>query len=198
MSLVERAKNIILTPKSEWPVIDKEQTTTGALYTGYIIPLAAIGPIAQIIGWSVIGMSLPFVGSFRMPIGYAVRAGVIAYVASLVGTFVLALIIDALAPTFGGQKNQMQALKVAAYSSTAAWVAGIFSLFPPLAILGLLGLYSLYLLFLGLPVLMKAPEDKAMGYTVVVIICALVLWIIIATITRQFMWRPTGMGLPGM
>lgn len=198
MSLVERAKNIILTPKSEWPVIDKEQTTTGGLYTGYIIPLAAIGPIAQIIGWSVIGMSLPFVGSFRMPIGYAVRAGVIAYVASLVGTFVLALIIDALAPTFGGQKNQMQALKVAAYSSTAAWVAGIFSLFPPLAILGLLGLYSLYLLFLGLPVLMKAPEDKAMGYTVVVIICALVLWIIIATITRQFMWRPTGMGLPGM
>ena len=198
MSLMERAKNILLQPKAEWPVIEKEQTTTGALYTGYIIPLAAIGPVAQIIGWSVIGMSLPFVGSFRVPIGYAGRAAVVAYVGALLGTFVLALIIDGLAPTFGGQKNQMQALKVAAYSSTAAWVAGIFSLFPPLAILSLLGLYSLYLLYLGLPVLMKAPEDKALGYTVVVIICAIVLYIVIAAITRQFMWRPTGMGLPGM
>ena len=198
MSLMERAKNIVLQPKTEWPVIDAEQTSTGALYTGYIIPLAAIGPIAQIIGWSVFGMSLPFVGTFRIPIGYAVRTAVITYVASLIGTFVLALIIDALAPTFGGQKNQMQALKVAAYSSTAAWLAGIFGIIPALAILGLLGLYSLYLLYLGLPVLMKAPEDKAVGYTVVVIICAIVLWIIIAYITRQFMWRPSAMGMPGM
>lgn len=198
MSLMERAKNIVLQPKTEWPVIDAEQTSTGALYTGYIIPLAAIGPIAQIIGWSVFGMSLPFVGTFRIPIGYAVRTAVITYVASLIGTFVLALIIDALAPTFGGQKNQMQALKVAAYSSTAAWLAGIFGIIPALAILTLLGLYSLYLLYLGLPVLMKAPEDKAVGYTVVVIICAIVLWIIIAYITRQFMWRPAAMGMPGM
>jgi hypothetical protein len=198
MSLMARAKNIILTPKTEWPVIDTEQTSTGALYTGYIIPLALIGPVAQIIGWSVFGMSLPFGGPFRIPIGYAVRTAVITYVASLVSVFVLALIIDALAPTFGGQKNQMQALKVAAYSSTAAWVAGIFGIFPALAILGLLGLYSLYLLYLGLPVLMKAPEDKAMGYTVVVIICAIVLWIIIAAVTRQFMWRPSAMGMPGM
>lgn len=198
MSLMARAKNIILQPKTEWPVIDTEQTSTGALYTGYIIPLALIGPVAQIIGWSVFGMSLPFVGTFRIPIGYAVRTAVITYVASLISVFVLALIIDALAPTFGGQKNQMQALKVAAYSSTAAWVAGIFGIFPALAILGLLGLYSLYLLYLGLPVLMKAPEDKAMGYTVVVIICAIVLWIIIAAVTRQFMWRPSAMGMPGM
>ncbi len=197
MSLMERAKKIVLQPKTEWPVIDAEQTTAGALYTGYIIPLAAIGPICSIIGWSVFGMSLPFVGSFRIPIGYAVRTAVITYVASLISVFVLGLIIDGLAPTFGGQKNQMQALKVAAYSSTAAWLAGIFSLIPALAILGLLGLYSLYLLYLGLPVLMKAPEDKAMGYTVVVIICAIVLWIIIAYITRQFMWRPA-MGMPGM
>lgn len=198
MSLMERAKNIVLQPKTEWPVIDGEQTTTGALYTGYIIPLAAIGPIAQIIGWSVFGMSLPFVGTFRIPIQYSVRTAVITYVGALVGTFVLALIIDGLAPTFGGQKNQMQALKVAAYSSTAAWLAGIFGLVPALAILGLVGLYSLYLLYLGLPVLMKSPEDKAMGYTVVVIVCAIVLYIIIGYITRQFMWRPSAMGLPGM
>jgi len=198
MSLMERAKKIVLQPKTEWPVIDGEQTTTGALYTGYIIPLAAIGPIAQVIGWSVFGLSLPFVGSFRMPIGFALRAAAISYVGSLISVFVLSLIIDALAPTFGGQKNQMQALKVAAYSATAAWLAGIFAIIPALAILGLLGLYSLYLLYLGLPVLMKSPEDKAVGYTVVVILCAIVLWYVIFVVTRRFYWTPSAMGMPGM
>jgi len=198
MSLMDRAKNIILQPKQEWPVIDTEQTSVGALYMGYIIPLAAVGPVASLIGWSVLGMRVPFVGSIRIPIGAGIRMALIQYVGALVGTFILALIIDALAPTFGGQKNQIQALKVAAYSATAAWLAGIFAIVPALAILGLLGLYSLYLLYLGLPVLMKSPADKAMGYTVVVIVCAIVLAIIVSTITRQFYWRPAMGGMPGL
>jgi hypothetical protein len=198
MALMDRAKNIVLQPKQEWPVIDAEQTSVGALYTGYIIPLAAIGPIARLIGFSVIGFHYPFVGgTYRTPFAWGVKSAVIGYVLALIGTFVLALIIDALAPTFGGQKNQIQALKVAAYSSTAAWLAGIFVIIPALAILGLLGLYSLYLLYLGLPVLMKAPQDKAMGYTVVVIIVAIVLYLIIGVIVAQFAWRPA-MGMPGL
>ena len=198
MSLVARAKNILLQPKTEWPVIAGEQATTGSLYTGYIIPLAAIGPVASIIGWSVFGFSVPFVGAIRYPIGISVRNGVVIYALSLVGVFVLALIIDALAPTFGGQKNQIQALKTSAYSYTAAWVGGIFSLFPSIALLGLLALlYSFYLLFLGLPVLMKAPEDKAVGYTAVVIIVAIVLYFVIGAVVAQFAWRP-GMGMTGM
>jgi len=198
MSLMARAKNILLQPKTEWPVIAGEQATTGSLYTGYIIPLAAIGPAASIIGWSVFGFSVPFVGAIRYPIGISVRNGVVIYALSLVGVFVWALIIDALAPTFGGQKNQIQALKTSAYSYTAAWVGGIFSLFPSIALLGLLALlYSFYLLFLGLPVLMKAPEDKAVGYTAVVIIVAIVLYFVIGAIVAQFAWRP-GMGMTGM
>jgi hypothetical protein len=197
MSLVARAKNILLQPKTEWPVIAGEQATTGSLFTGYIIPLAAIGPVASIIGWSVFGFSVPFVGAIRYPIGISLRNGVVIYALSLVGVFVLALIIDALAPTFGGQKNQIQALKTSAYSYTAAWVAGIFNLIPSIALLGLLAaLYSCYLLFLGLPVLMKAPEDKAVGYTVVVIIVAIVLYFVIGAVVAQFAWRP-GMGMTG-
>lgn len=197
MALMERVKNILFQPKQEWPVIDTEQASVGGLYMGYIVPLAAIGPVASLIGWSVLGMRVPFAGAMRIPIGFGLRMAVVQYVGALVSTFVLALIIDALAPTFGGQKNQIQALKVAAYSATAAWVAGIFAIIPALAILGILGLYSLYLLFLGLPVLMKSPQDKAVGYTVVVIVCAIVLAIVFSYITRQFYWRPA-MGMPGL
>ncbi|HUF36314.1 MAG TPA: Yip1 family protein [Gemmatimonadales bacterium] len=186
MSLVERVKRILLTPKEEWQVIDTEPATIGSLYTGYIVPLAAIGPIAQTIGYSVFGVTLPFMGTYRTPIGQAVLGGVVAFVLTLVGVYVLALVIDALAPTFQGTRNQIQALKVAAYSSTASWLAGIFALVPGLRVLGILGLYSLYLLYLGLPVLMKSPAEKALGYTVVVILAAIVLFMLVGLVAGRF------------
>jgi hypothetical protein len=197
MNLVERVKRILMTPRSEWEVIDAEQTTPAELYTRYIVPLAAIGPIAQLIGYSVFGVSVPFVGTYRVPIGSAITQALVSYLLTLAGTYVLALIIDALAPIFNGQRSQIQALKLAAYSLTASWVAGIFALIPGLRILTLLGLYSLYLLYLGLPVLMKTPREKALGYTVVVIIAAIVLSLIIGAIAGIFMRVPgAGMTTP--
>jgi hypothetical protein len=116
----------------------------------------------------------------------------VGYVLTLIGVYVLALIIDGLAPSFDGTKNQIQALKVAAYSATAGWLAGVFALIPGLRILGILGLYSLYLLYLGLPVLMKAPKEKALGYTVVVIVAAVVLAVIVSMVVGRFMMMPVG------
>jgi hypothetical protein len=187
MALVDRVKNILLTPAAEWQVIDGEVTTPGALYTGYIMPLAAIGPIAQLIGSTVFGYGMPFTGRvWRVPIGTALSSAVVRYVLSLLAVYLLALIIDALAPTFDGTKSQIQALKVSAYASTASWVAGIFALVPALRVLGILGLYSLYLLYVGLPVLMKASAEKAVAYTAVVILAAVVLFMIVGGVVARF------------
>src|SRR6478672_8554434 len=132
MDLVQRVKQILLSPRTEWPVIDTEVTTPAELYKSYIVPLAAIGPIAQIIGYSVFGITVPFMGTYRIPIGSAIVSGIVSYILTLAGVYLLALIIDALAPTFNGQRSRIQGLKVAAYSSTAAWIAGIFALVPGL------------------------------------------------------------------
>jgi hypothetical protein len=190
MNLVDRVKRILLSPRTEWEVIDAEQTTPAALFTGYIAPLAAIGPLARLIGYTVFGISLPLMGTYRIPFGSALTGAVIGFVLTLAGTYILALIIDALAPTFNGQRNQIQALKAAAYASTAAWVAGIFALIPWLGFLGIVGLYSLYLLFLGLPVLMKAPREKALPYTAVVILAAIVLFMVVGVIAGRFTGIP--------
>ena len=109
----------------------------------------------------------------------------LTYLLSLVAVYVLAFVIDALAPTFGGTKDMIKAFKVAAYASTAAWLAGIFAIIPMLAFLGLVGLYSLYLLYLGLPKLMRVSEDKAVGYTVVVIVVYVVLYIVAAMVVAM-------------
>ena len=181
MNLVDRAKSILLKPKQEWAVISAEPHTVQGIYTGYVMILAAIPAVASFIGFSLIGVST-FMGSYRWPITSGITHMILEYVLNLGWVYVLALIIDALAPSFGGEKNFMQALKVSAFSPTAMWLAGIFSIIPALAILGILGLYSLYLLYTGLPLLMKTPADKAIPYTVVVIIVAIVLALIVGAL----------------
>lgn len=184
MDIVTRAKNICLSPATEWPVIASEPETTGRLLGGYAAPLAAIGAIAGFIGGAIVGVSLPFVGHVRTPFFQALVGAVFAFGMALVGVFVLSLIIDALAPTFGGQKNQMQALKLAVYSYTPAWIAGVLQIVPVLGILAIFAaLYGCYLLYLGLPTLMQAPKDKALPYTVVVLICAIVLSVVLGMFT---------------
>lgn len=187
MGLVDRAKNICLTPKTEWPVIAEETSATASLMTGYVAPLAIIGPIAGFISGSIIGHS--FLGaSFRTPMFMGIGLALFAFVMAFIGVFILSLIINVLAPSFGGEKNSQQALKVAVYAYTPAWLAGVFTIIPYLGwLLALLGgLYSLYLVYLGLPKLMKCPEEKSIGYTVVVVICAIVLSFIIGAIGTMF------------
>jgi hypothetical protein len=182
-SLVDRVKSLLLQPRSEWVVIDAEPATVGSIYR-YVLILAAIPAVCRAIGLSMVGY-------FHFSTFWTVRLAIVSYVGALIAVYVLALIIDALAPTFGGQKGQIPALKVAAYSATAAWVAGIFSLIPSLGILALVGaLYSLYLLYLGLPVLMKSPQDRAVGYTAVTIIAAIVVFAVVGAIVG----RLAGMG----
>ncbi len=184
MNLVDRAKNILLQPKQEWAVIQAEPHTVQDLYTGYVMILAAIPPVAAFIGFSLVGVGF-FGLSYRVPVTPGIAQMVLSYVLGLAGVYVLALIIDALAPSFGGQKDPLQAMKVSAYAPTAAWIAGIFSLIPALSILSVLGgLYSLYLLYTGLPALMRVPQEKAVPYTVVVILVAIVLAIVIGTLAN--------------
>lgn len=192
MSIVERVKNILLQPRQEWSVIDSEPTDAGSLYAGYIIPLAAIPAAAGFIGGSLIGYGVLGV-TYRVPFLRGLTGALVQYIGALVGVYVLALIIDALAPTFGGVKNRLQALKLAAYSSTASWLAGIFLLVPGLRALGILGLYSLALLYLGLPVLMKSPEDRTVGYTIAAIVSAIIIYAVLGAISGSV----TGFGMWG-
>ena len=173
MAIVDRVKNILLTPKTEWPVIATETTSTSGLMLGYVAPLAAIPAICGYVG------SMLLFGMLGMSSMIGLMAAVLGYVMSFVGVFVIAFIINLLAPTFGGEKNQANAIKVAVYSFTAAWIVGVFSLIPFIGVLGsLLGLYSIYLMYVGLPVLMKAPVDKSIGYTAVVFVAAIVFYIV--------------------
>lgn len=197
-ALVARVKGILLQPKSEWLKIDGEFATTKSLFTRYAMILAAIGPVCSLLG----GQLMPIMG-VKLSIVGAIVVALVSYGMSLLGVFLLGLIINALAPNFGGTANKVQAMKLAVYSWTAAWLAGVFGLIPMLGILAILGLYSFYLLFVGLPILMKVPEDKKVGYFIVTVIAGVVMYFIISAIvgaiSMSFVAASVGMAsLAGM
>jgi hypothetical protein len=178
--IVERIKAILTTPRTEWPAAAAEPATVQGMYTGYIAIVAALPIIAGFIKGSLIGTSM-FGITVRAPVGMGIVGMVLHYVLALAIVYVVALIINALAPTFGGQKDMVQALKTVAYSWTASWVAGIAVIVPWLGwLIAIAGaVYAIYLLYLGLPHTMKCPPEKAGGYTAVSVIIAIVLsWIV--------------------
>lgn len=182
MNLLDRIKRILAEPRDEWVKIAAEPASVQSLYTNWIMILAAIGPIALLVSMN----SLQF--------------AIAQYVRSLIMTFVLALVVDTVAPSFGGTKDFVASLKLTAYSYTATWLAGIFNVLGTLG--GMIGviatIYTLYTLFLGAPVLNKASPDKAVPFTVVVVLCGIVLFFLARFAFTGFATPPplhAGMGL---
>jgi hypothetical protein len=193
MELVARAQAIILKPKEEWVKIKGESTSIAQLFTSYAVILAAIPAVAQFIGFGLIGMRIPFYGMFRFGLGTSLVRAVVFYVFSLVSVYLFGFIINALAPSFGSTANPANAMKLAVYSMTPAWVAGVLYIIPALGILVLLAsLYGLYILYLGFATpLMETPKEKVMTYLVVSIVVVIVLSFVVNLIIGAiFIFRP--------
>jgi hypothetical protein len=178
-ALMERASNLIRRPTAEWAVIDAEPATVQGLYRGYLLWLAAIGPVCWFVGAVLF---------LRAGIAGALVSAVVMYLASLVGAAVAGLVLDALAPRFGGEANRVQAFKVAVYAPTPSLLAGVFMLVPPLSILGVVGLYSLYVLWVGAPRLMRVPPARAAAFYGVFILAMIGVGIVIGLIMSPLMW----------
>jgi hypothetical protein len=180
---VARARAMLATPRTEWPVAAAEPASVSSLYTGYILWIAALPAIASFIKESLIGTG--FLGVVvRVPVGTGIGGMVLKYLLSLVVAYLMAVIINALAGTFGARKDMVQALKTVAYAWTASWIAGIAVIIPWIGwLIALAGIvYGIYLLYLGLPFTMKCPPEKAGGYTALTVVIAIVLSWIVAVI----------------
>jgi len=174
MGMIDRAKGILLEPRNEWPRIAAEPATTQSLYTGWILILAAIGPVALAL----------------RTFGLGIGAALVAYGISLVVVYVVALIADAISPSFGGDRDTLQSLKLVAYAMTPGWIGGVFQILPWIG--GLIALlasaYGIYLFYLGAPVLRRCSAEKAVAYTAVVVLAVLVLQILLGSLLVSMMF----------
>jgi hypothetical protein len=193
MNIVDRAKNIIMTPKTEWTAIAAEEPNVGQIISGYVIPLALIPAIAAMLGYGLIGRGMA--SSFTMGIAMAI----IGFVVALGGVYLTAYVIDMLAPNFGSQKNFGRAMQLVAYSYTPAWVAGILNIIPVLGVLVLVAsIYGLYLMYLGFPHTMKTPDEKVVVYMVVSIVVLIVVYFVLTALLTAIVLGVFGLSTMSM
>lgn len=166
MKTIERVKNILVTPKTEWETISEENSGHIKLLTGYLIPLALIPAIAGFIGYGLIGYSL--MGIHVGSIGFGIRQALVSLISTIGGVYLSAWIISFLADKFDSLKNFDKAFELVAYSYTPMCVAGILLIYTPLSFLVPIGgLYGLYLLYLGLSPLLQTPAEKKIPFFLV-------------------------------
>ena len=182
-----RLKALLLSPKRVWGPLAAEDSDPIGLYLRHVLPLAAIPPLAKLLGWSL------FFGFISFGTGAAAAA--LSWGLSLAGVALLALIAARLARHFGGEERFDLALKLIAYAATASWLGGVFRLVPVLGILSLLAnLYSVYLLYCGAPQLLAIPVERALPYSAAITAAALALYIACAALVTALL----GVGALGM
>jgi len=180
--IVGRAKAILVSPTSEWPIIAAENESVQSVFLRYVVPLAAIGPICGFIGGQVFGINL-YIVRVHPTLMAGLSTAITAYILALLSIFVVAWVANFLADKFGGQVNFARAFQLCAYSYTAAYLAGVFQIVPALAILALLAaLYGFYLFYLGSTPMMAVPKEKAAGYTAVTVVGIIVVYLIVGAI----------------
>lgn len=196
-SLMDRVKNIITQPDKEWTVISLETPNTKKIIMGYVLPLAGLAAIAAFIGYGLIGVS--YFGIRIATVSWGLYYALNVLVGAIAGVFISAFVIDALAPSFGSEKNMGRSVQLVAYSYTPAWIGGLLAIIPMLGIIGgLAGLYGLYLLYVGMPKIKKTPADKHVGYYVVSLVVLIVVYFIIGLIMSGIVMSAMGLsyGIP--
>lgn len=189
MEQIDRAISILKNPMVELNKVKSEQLSKDYLIKQYIAILAVIPAIAYIIGMGMVGISIGLFGNYKIPIGTAVIGGILTYIFTIVGFYVTSIVINTLAPNFSSKQDENKAMKLAAYAYTPMLLGGIFNIIPMLGIIGLLFmLYGLYILYLGIPLLMETPQDKALNYTIVIIVATIVISFVIGSITSTIIY----------
>ena len=192
MNLVERVKNILITPKTEWEVINGETATTQSLLMGYVLPLSIVAAIGSLL------KGLLFGGVVGLK--FFIISAVIAFIASIVAFYVSVIIVDMLAPSFGSEKNMGKSAQLVAYSGTASYIGGLLSFIPVIGLIVSLAawVYGIYLMYLGIGPLKKTPEDKKVVYMIVAFLIMIVLYFVVAAILGMILFAALGMTAGGL
>ena len=185
-TIVDRARDLLITPKKEWEIIDKETPNIGVILAGYVLPLLAIGALATFIGQGLIGQGRDLLGRTNTNVTAGLVGALLFVVFTVINIFIIAAATDALAQSFSSEKNWGKSFQMAAYSLTAMYLGSIFLIWPPLQIVSIIcSLYCVYQLYTGIPIMKKTAVDKQVAYLAVIIIITVVCIILVGIIESK-------------
>ena len=188
MNLIERVKNILITPKTEWDIINGETASPPSLLTSYVLPLAVVSAVGPLL--------TGFLFAGTLGLSFYLMTAVVAFISTIIGYYISIYIIDLLAPSFGSEKDINKSAQLVAYSATPSYVAGLLSFIPVIG--GLLKfaawIYSIYIMYLGLGPLKKTPEDKKVIYLLVAFLVMIGVTLVIGAILGGLLFASFGLG----
>ncbi|MFH1541895.1 MAG: Yip1 family protein [bacterium] len=190
MSILSRARELIINPRVTWQIIRDEETTVKELFINYAAPLALIPALASMISMTLIGLRLPAEKVIRVSFFDSLLANGGQYLFTLTAVYAASWIITKLAPVFKSKVDRTMAAKLCIYSMTPSWLVGIFTLVPGLGLLTILGSYGIYLFFLGLPVLLETPDNKVLLYSIASLVLAFLVSLVLSMILVSTVYAP--------
>lgn len=188
-AIIKRVINLITKTKEEWDAIQGESLTIKDIYLKFAIILYAVPSVALFIGWLILGV----------PFGMSIVMAVFLYVITIGVLFLMGLLVDVLAPAFGGTKDMVSSQKLAVFSLVPYGVLGVLFILPIGSGFGgglfylimLVSLFSFYLMYLGAPKLKNIPnqQDKIIPFIIIMAVIWLVLIYIDFRISAEISFR---------
>ena len=196
MNLIERVKNILISPKTEWEVINNETATPASLLTGYVLPLAVVSAVGTILKY------LMFTGPYGVSYGmkFIIISAVIAFIASVVAFYLTVMIVDMMATSFNSEKNMGKSAQLVAYSNTPSYIGGLLSFIPVVGLLIAIAawVYGIYIMYLGIGPIKKTPEDKKVVYMLVVYVIMIAIYFILIALLGAILFAMIGGTVAGL
>ena len=192
MNIIDRVKNILLTPKTEWQVINGETATPQSLLMGYVLPLAVIASLGSLL------KGFLFAGTLGLK--YFIVLAIIAFISTVLAYYITVIVVDMLAPSFASEKDMGKSAQLVAYSATPSYIGALLSFIPVLGWLLPLAawVYGIYLMFLGIGPLKKTPEDKKVVYMVVAYLIMIAIYFILAAVLGAVLFAAMGISAASM
>ena len=178
--ILERVKNMLLSPQSTWDEIKAETTTIGQLFQNYLFILAGIPAVAGFIGWLFNGEN--FFLSFIW--------GILHYIFSLVAVWAASQLLVLLAPNFQCEVKADEAFALYSYSITPLFLVSIFMIIPGISFLLLFGIYGFFLLYVGITKLVAPPIEKTTIFTIAAALIISILYIVGLGLAMNFSGMP--------
>jgi hypothetical protein len=187
MNFIDRVVYMILSPKMEWEVIASEEPDEDAIFMRFALPLIIASAAITSIGHAVFWTNGAY-GTDAL-IKRGVYYGLQTVLIGAGGVWLAAALLNELAKKFGAEKNMGRSMQLITYAMIPMMLGGLAMIYPPVGIIGLLfGLYGLYLLYLGLPQMMKAPQDNIILYRAISIVMVLLVFAALLIFYRLVFW----------
>lgn len=174
-------------PDKEWESIRAESESVSKLYFGHILILALIPAAAAFYGTTQVGWQIGSGQVVKLTTASALQLCALAYLAMLVGVYILGKFIDFFAATYDVQDTTPRGVTLAAYTATPIFLLGVIAAYPNIWVnmaVGLIAIsYAVYLLYEGLPILMKIPEDRGFMFASSVLTVGLVMLVALLAIS---------------